>query len=714
MSITTWKNNFYIAHNDAFKLYLNDVHPSIFMKHFLEKIVIITKSYCGHILSIDSAHDSESATIEAFYKSVNIDNKRINSHSSNDSLNYYSPTINIHDDSTCLKSLNTGLICVTNDMTHINNEPLNELGIGECTCYICIPCKFNDKIIGIVELANNLDIRDFEDCFTILGALTGSLMNNYLELRPRSPEFRKSPSDNKKIITYQLFDDILNMIYDGILIVDSLFDIYYSNCNVNTLFNELYGNIFDTKKTINLFNIFPQMKDLIVNEHKKAYRNKKIELSIQDSKCEKILEFIFNTVICSGKFYHLIMLHVNINNLDNDNVKFNKFIIAYLSHELRNPLQSMTLASHLVKTNIKNLEEKSDIPIPTKLISHIDTLNKSCGDMKKIINDILDLSRIEANEFAIDLEICDIEELVNDVVNENNQSAKNKNLNIKITIDDKSPKTIYTDPTRCNQILTNLLSNAIKYSDKGNITLEVTYDEIKSFVLFSIIDEGLGIKTNEIKNLFKTYGKTSNNLNTASNNLSSMHNNLNSQGLGLCVSQKIANLLGGNINVKSEYKKGSTFSFNHPIKLGISGDKYGHIKYIGNLDGNILLVDDNESNLLLLHTLLEQFNYEYMWTIHIESVNNGNDAIELCKINKYDLIFMDINMAGIDGCTTSKIIKNNGFVGKIVATTGNILLSNENKETSNINMYKYFDDVIIKPFDDQIVLKALKNFFCKS
>jgi CheY-like chemotaxis protein len=223
-------------------------------------------------------------------------------------------------------------------------------------------------------------------------------------------------------------------------------------------------------------------------------------------------------------------------------------------------------------------------------------------------------------------------------------------------------------------------------------------------VQFDVIDEGIGIKNEDLQNLFKTYGKTTNNYKLK----------VSSEGLGLCISQKLANLLGGQITVKSDTNTGTTFSLSHPVKLGMSGTNFERNEFIDKLSGNVLLVDDNNSNLSLLHMLLDQFNYEHMWTIKIESVNNGKDAIELCQINNYDLIFMDINMIGIDGCTTSKIIKNNGFTGKIVATTGNILSRAENKEFGNCDFYKQFDDIIIKPFDDQIVLKMLKHFLIKN
>ena len=178
----------------------------------------------------------------------------------------------------------------------------------------------------------------------------------------------------------------------------------------------------------------------------------------------------------------------------------------------------------------------------------------------------------------------------------------------------------------------------------------------------------------------------------------------------MCISQKIANLLGGKITVKSEIDKGSTFSFYHPIKLGMSGNMYEYNNTIGIIEGNILIVDDNNSNLSLFHMLLDQFNYEYDWKIKIESVDNGITAIELCKLNNYDIIFMDINMIGIDGSTTSKIIKLNGYTGKIVATTGNILLINSN---SSDKLNYSFDDVLIKPFDDHELIKILKTYLFK-
>jgi K+-sensing histidine kinase KdpD len=221
--------------------------------------------------------------------------------------------------------------------------------------------------------------------------------------------------------------------------------------------------------TTNLLMLFPQLQ-FLEEMSERIFKNRKIEINILDDKIEKQLEFILNTVVCTGQFYHLVTIHTVLQKT-NDSKMSGKCLMAYLSHELRNPLQSITLANHLIKTGIKSFEEKTDLKFPPKLTSHIDTVNKSCHDMKVIINDILDLSRIESNELIIEMEICNIDEITNGIIDENLYYATQKGLKLTKIIGNGTPKTIFTDMTRINQILNNLVSNAIKYSEKGNITL---------------------------------------------------------------------------------------------------------------------------------------------------------------------------------------------------------------------------------------------------
>lgn len=685
-TLEKWENKFYEHYNNAYRCYLNNQPPMIFMHNFLDKIIKTTNSSAGYIASIISVNNKIFTNIEAVYKDKLYD----------DSALFHNWQISLDSNSLCVDCFKKETSNIVNniDVNTLHDEPIRPPPY--CTSYICVPYKFNDKVIGILGLFKKNNIpQECSGVFKILGSLIGTLQNSYFKVN------MLNGYSDKKIITYQLLEDILNTVHDGILIVDEKYEIIHKNIYSTELFSDLHKDTAEISQ--NLLKIFPRL-DQLNNEKdiKKIFKNKKIEITLEDRHTERTLEFVFNTVVCGGQFYHLVTIHNVKKDVKNKSINA-KCLMAFLSHELRNPLQSITLSNHLIKTTIKSQEIQQHIP--QKILSYFGIINKSCYDMKKIINDVLDLSKIESGEFPIDMEICEIESLVDSVIDDNLHDANAKNLQLEKNISNDVPDVIFTDSTRTTQILGNLVTNAIKYSNSGRINVNVTCDTVGN-VKFSVSDQGIGIKNDEMSKLFKTYGQTI-----------SSKTKLNSQGLGLCISQKIANLMGGKITVKSEYQKGSTFSFYHPIKLGMSGYKYETSSAIGILSGSVLLVDDNADNLLLLHTLLDQFNYEYVWGIKIESVESADKAIDLCKINTYDMIFMDINMPGISGTSASKIIKNNGFNGKIIATTGNILSRRENKDieanykNDKVNdLYSYFDDIIIKPFDDQMVLKALKKF----
>lgn len=690
--LENWESEFYFAYNDAYKCYLHNQSPICFMNSFLEKIARTTGSFAGYIASSHEVDKKIYPNIESVYRDKSCD----------DFVLYNNWKLNVNDNSICMKSLTTGNIHIVDDITYIDKscEPIKPPFY--CKTYICIPYRFNDKIIGVLglfgidqNLINQVNFLKVEELLKVLGNLIGALQNSYFKIKLTTEE------SDKRLITYQLLEDILNTVHDGIVIVDNKFDIIHMNMYASKLIFEMEddykrntGN--DYKSNLeNLSFAFPELNQLNDTESIKIFKNKKIDLTIDKKHFKRNLEFVMNTVICGGNFYHLVTIHCI---TKKENEMNGKKIIAYLSHELRNPLQSVTLANHLLKTGIKSFNDENPNAFSKKMTSYSDIINKSSQDMKKIINDILDLSRIDSNEFSVEMEIFDVSELVDNVIDDNIDIAIIKNLILEKEIDENVPSCIFTDPTRSRQILSNLVTNAIKYSNSGKILLRVMCDSTH-LLKFIIKDQGTGIKESEICNLFKHYGQTSNS-----------KSNLNSQGLGLCVSQKIANLLGGKITVKSDHTKGSTFTFYHPISLELSGNKYENNQSIGELTGSVLLVDDNFLNLSLLRALLEQFNYEYTWSIKLESVNSGEQAVELCKINKYHIVFMDINMPGINGCTASKIIKNNGYVGKIIATTGNILSKDENKKLDSDENYNYFDEIIVKPFDDQVMIKVLRTF----
>jgi signal transduction histidine kinase/ActR/RegA family two-component response regulator len=358
------------------------------------------------------------------------------------------------------------------------------------------------------------------------------------------------------------------------------------------------------------------------------------------------------------------------------------------------------LSESYISTSNDSIGEKtSKNKVLKNIIKRIDN---SCNNLNIIINDILDLSKIDNNEMMLNIDECNLNDIIETIYEEFEETIDNKGLKLEIIYDSKLPEDICTDETRLYQILSNLISNSIKYSQSGTISLKIVYDE-NSKIKFIVKDEGIGIKENEMKNLFKTYGRTSD----------SIYNN-KSNGLGLCVCQKLAKLLGGNIEVSSVYNKGSTFVFTHPIKINNSinnnNSKVENIIKpkinISNYRANILIVDDDKNITHLFKLLLKWFNFDNGCDFNIDIANTGNKALDYSNNKSYDLIFMDIDLDGEDGILLCDSIKTNSFMSnhsKIIAITANIKYNINNERMHN------FTDFILKPFTDKTIIKCLNN-----
>ena len=520
---------------------------------------------------------------------------------------------------------------------------------------------------------------------------------------------------NNTDINCSILANTINIIPNDIIITNHLFEIIYYNQSAGDNLTYIIGSSINFAG-LQIQSLFYDLSAILYN-NTSVFTNKRVVISakkkiygemLYSSLSDTNTNLVYNVCINSftiqklekTELYHTFVL-CDIQNTDttiNDfhQKKQNNFV-AYLSHELRNPLQSIIMSNYLLKKQItaisESITDKADLNC-TKIMSYINTMEKSCNDMRKIINDILDLSKIEARELNMDFELCKISDVI--------EHIKNYSDSVVIELDnDNIPIHIYTDEVRINQILSNLISNAIKYTNNRDtriIKVKIIYNTIDNMIEFHVIDNGIGIKTEEINLLFKDGCQTSNNIKI----------NCDSNGIGLCISQKMASLLGGYISVKSEFNIGSTFILHIPNQI----IHKPIIQPISNqitqthISGKILIVDDNSSNLYLLKMLMEHYIYDLNYELEIHAVNSGYDAIQICQVNKYDLIFMDINMMGIDGCTTCKLIKNNGYTNKIIATTGNILAKQDNLRTTK---YVCFDDIIIKPYDNNIILDHIQK-----
>lgn len=685
------------AFNDSYRLYLNGIPSLIFMNSFIEKIIKIMGGYAGFVgkyvvekaASYTDDEDISYIIIDAVCNSKYfLDNNIKFGNNTSFNITDTQSICKLAIMSNRIQTIDIGILTSPDNIDFI-------FSYRDATKLLYVPINYMNEVIGVLGIVfNKNDITIDIDLLKCISNYLSIIQNSYSTLKMSSLEV------DKRFANYQLTEEILNTITSGIIVTDKDFKIVYINDVSIGIIKNIYSSY---NNEIDVMKIFPQL-DCICESKEIIFRKRKLNVDIKEKGNVTSLQFILDTIMCNETYHHVINITHRCNNSESptaniqtksESFKTNKNLIGYLSHELRNPLQTINLANHLIQTNIK----KTDIKIPDKIMTNLNTINKACLDMKKIVNDILDLSKLEAKEFILDIEIVDISEIVSDIVGDYIEVALAKNLILDYFINDDVPKTLLTDYTRCKQILGNLISNSIKYSDNGSILLDIKYDEDNHGILFTIKDQGMGIREEELGNLFKEFGQTSN----------SFKINGDSNGLGLCICQKIANLLGGYIKVKSIYKEGSAFTLFHPIKLGTSITLFDNNLTNNIISGNILLVDDNESNLMLFKMLLENFNIEYNFNLHIECVKDGQDAINICKINKYDLIFMDINMSGIDGCTASKLIKLDGYDCPIVATTGNILAKKENR-TGTDSQYNYFDEIIIKPFDNEIVLNSLRKF----
>jgi signal transduction histidine kinase/CheY-like chemotaxis protein len=513
--------------------------------------------------------------------------------------------------------------------------------------------------------------------------------------------------------------------------------ILYTNNNGSDILNGLKikpDNIY-------LYDIIPQTISLISNDSNNFYKNKHISVEIKNIDNE--LDICVNSIITSGDIYYIFDIDKNGKINDNDNKK-SKNLIAYLSHELRNPIQVISTGIYILSRTIKNIESNNrtisntcitDKNIPSIInntdsdekdlsdsflsinsIDSIDVINVdtdnmdtfksvvkrvdySCKNINIIIDDILDLSKLNNDELVMNIDEHQLLDITNMLYDEYIEEIQKKGLKLHYTTDDNIPEYIYTDDTRIYQILSNLITNAVKYSNTGTIGFNVSYDKNINSVVFQISDQGKGIRKEELDNLFKTYGRTSNS-----------SSDINSTGLGLCICQKIANMLGGTINVNSEYKRGSTFTFTHPIKLNTSKIKIiNNIFNNKNIKGSVLIVDDDSNITAMFKLLLKCINYDNGYDIGIDIAHTGNKAIHLTNKKKYNLIFMDIDLDGDDGCVITEFIRSNSTKNKnchIIAVTANIKAIQETRQ-DNFNI---FDDILLKPFDSNDISQCIIKY----
>ncbi|MGB5867856.1 MAG: ATP-binding protein [Arcobacteraceae bacterium] len=340
--------------------------------------------------------------------------------------------------------------------------------------------------------------------------------------------------------------------------------------------------------------------------------------------------------------------------------------LANMSHEIRTPLNAIIGFSEILSD--KSTLDKEDS-------KYASIINNSANTLLHIINDILDISKIENGNFEIALDSTDLFITCNAIVELFSQRALEKNIKLIYTIDNNISSCVYTDEIRLKQVISNLLGNAIKFTkENGTIKLNVKSLEKNSKVRFEIIDTGIGIHQDKLKNIFNPFIQVDNHSNRK----------YEGTGLGLSISSHIVESLGSKIHVESTEEVGSKFWFDLNFEICHDQNCFNTKVSTNRKDtklcfsGNILIAEDNLPNQELLRHILNEMNIQY--TI----ASNGLEATQMYEANHYDIVLLDINMPVMDGIDAFKHIRkyekeNNKKPIPIIAITANAIMGDKEK-----------------------------------
>lgn len=352
---------------------------------------------------------------------------------------------------------------------------------------------------------------------------------------------------------------------------------------------------------------------------------------------------------------------------------------ASMSHEIRTPMNAIIgLSQTLLQDNTLSREQ----------LETVKTIHQSSNMLLTIINDILDFSKIEAGKISLEKISFDLNMILSYLADMMSLKAKEKGIKLTFVIDHNIGKNYLGDPLRISQVLLNLLSNAVKFTNKGGVTLRIkTVDsaEESSTVEFEVSDTGIGLREEEIQNLFQSYSQAS----------SDTSRKFGGTGLGLTISKKLVEIMNGKIWVKSEFGKGSSFFVT--LTLDTDKDKRKYRLPSKDIMGmSVLIIDSDAESVDSLKNLISYFQ------MPVQSAVNIEDAKELMAKNGFDILFIDKDIFDLLDVKSYKLEKKSHIV--LIECWANIL-RNEKID------YSIVDEVLKKPFHQQRIFEILTSLY---
>jgi signal transduction histidine kinase/DNA-binding response OmpR family regulator len=344
--------------------------------------------------------------------------------------------------------------------------------------------------------------------------------------------------------------------------------------------------------------------------------------------------------------------------------------LANMSHEIRTPLNGIIgFTELLIRDESGDEAERRD---------YIRTIRTSGKHLLELINDILDLSKIEAGQLQVETTSCSPHHLISEVVSVLRARAQEKGIDLEYRWDSEIPESIQSDPYRLRQLLMNLVGNAVKFTERGsvNIVSRIVPDGQRSTFQLEVRDTGIGIDPSQIDDIFKPFVQADN----------SVTRRFGGTGLGLTITKNICESLGGTLSVQSEVGVGSTFTVVLPagdltnVRLGERPPADGHGDIVDSREGSanlagmrVLLADDGETNRKLLNLFLTRQGAE------VATAENGELAVAATREHEFDVILMDMQMPVMDGYAATRKLRSLGFTRPILALTAHAMLGDRRK-----------------------------------
>lgn len=452
------------------------------------------------------------------------------------------------------------------------------------------------------------------------------------------------------------------------------------NIQVYKSIKKVVSQFLKTQKTDILNNRFEVSAEL--PDGTKHY----IELSISPVKTGS--GYLFNAFardITESKVYERELRQAK--EIAEKSAKAKSVFLSNMSHEIRTPLNVILGLTGILQ------EDKPDNIIQTK--ANLEGVRFSAENLLVLVNDILDFSSIEAGKITLNNTDFNLLQLIYNMQKGFSIKAKEKGLELIVTIDPEIPETIKGDPFRLNQIITNLVNNALKFTHKGKVSLDLKLSKIQNGnvgIIFAVKDTGIGIAETKINKVFDSFYQV----------YEPGKNKIEGTGLGLTITKELIELLGGKLNVSSiadigtEFKFELSFESGQLTKIQKTEPQINPVELLKNFQ--ILIAEDNKLNQLFIKQLLQK------WDTKITIANDGKEAVDLYNQNSFDLIIMDLHMPNMDGFEATAHIRETNKDLPIIACSADVFSASRKKAFDmGVNFY------ITKPVREEELRGLLIN-----